>query len=66
MHAPDNWHPQEAIAQLSLIALGKRELAEGKVSDALAFLDEVDDEHPVEPCSARLRPEASQLKGPLQ
>ncbi len=66
MHAPDSWHLQDAIALLSLIELGRRELAEGKVSDALAFLHEMDDEQPVEPCSAGLRLEASQFEGPIR
>lgn len=66
MDAPCNYHSQETTALPALTALGKREIAEGRLSAALAFLDEIDDEHPVEPGSARLRSEASQLKGPPQ
>ena len=34
---------QETLALLKLLALGKKEFAEGKFSDADAFLDEMDD-----------------------
>jgi len=34
---------QETLALLKLIALGRKEFAEGKFSDAIAFLDEMDD-----------------------
>ncbi len=34
---------QETIALLKLIALGRKEVKAGKYSDAVAFLDEMDD-----------------------
>lgn len=34
---------QETLALLKLIALGRKEFAEGRYSDAMAFLDEMDD-----------------------
>lgn len=34
---------KETMAMLKLLALGRKELQEGKYSDAMAFLDEMDD-----------------------
>ena len=37
---------RQGLALLKLIAMGREEFSEGKYSDAIAFMDEMDDEGP--------------------
>lgn len=37
---------QEVLALLKLIAMGREEFSEGNYSDAIAFMDEIDDKGP--------------------